>query len=259
MKFEEPDINEIDTLTAKIIDTSIELERVNKKLVDSEKARIRILENISHDLRAPTAAMRGAVDRLLNGNPDEEEKLYLLQAVDGRLKSLEQLIGELYFSQKLNQPEFKIEKQEVDIGVFLEEYVIQLEVSDVLGARKCSLINLVQENVKIDLDIQLFLRVLDNLIRNAIEHTEEQDHIQITLKYEAKGVQLIVEDNGEGISADDLPFIFDRTFTTSKARTPEKSGSGLGLYIAKTIVEKQNGSIQCESVLGEYTRFIISL
>ncbi len=261
MKFEEPSINEIDSATTKIIDISIELEQVNKKLIESEKARIRILENISHDLRAPTAAIRGAVDRLLYGSPKEEEKLYLLQTIDSRMKSLEELIGELYFSQKLNQPEFKMDKQEVDLGLLIEEYIIQLQVSDILGGRKCELKTMIQGSVKISLDIELFLRVLDNLIRNAIEHTTEQNRINIIIDEgeNENEIKLIVEDTGEGVRIEDLPFIFDRTFTTVKARTPEKTGSGLGLHIAKTIIEKHKGNIHCESIFGEYTKFIICL
>ncbi len=258
-KFISPDINKIDELSSKLVSISIELENSNKKLSDSQKARTQILENISHDLRSPIVAIRGAVDRLLYDNPQKDESAKLLNVINNRLTSLESLIEELYLSQKLNQPEFTLSKKKIEFVSFLEEYYIQLEISDRLKGRDCKINIPNNTSIFASVDVQLLLRVFDNIITNAIYHTKENDIISILLSKIDNQINIVIKDSGMGIAKEHLPHIFERTFTTSTARTPEKSGSGLGLYIAKTIIEKHGGNINCESEVDQFTKFTINL
>ncbi|MBO4510432.1 MAG: GHKL domain-containing protein, partial [Lachnospiraceae bacterium] len=123
----------------------------------------------------------------------------------------------------------------------------------------------------IEIDTQKIVRVLDNLFTNAVKYSlkENEDGIenkqQIKLKArcntETNELIISVIDNGPGIPEKNLPFVFMRTYMVSAARTPEngKTGSGLGLSIAKTIIEKHNGSIECISEINKWTEFIIRL
>ncbi len=258
-KFLSPDINTIDKLSTTLYNLNIELEKKNALLEESQKARQQILENISHDLRAPVLAIRSAVDRLRKESTDANESAKLLHVVDRRLSFLEKLIGELYLSQKISQPEFSLELKPLKVLPFIEEYYIQLEISGRLEDRVSHLVLPNTDNIEVNLDTEHFLRVLDNIITNSINHTHSKDVITIGLSYHNDYVVIRISDTGSGISEENLPFIFERTFTTSKARTPEKTGSGLGLSIAKTIVEKHGGTISCTSKYGKGTSFCISL
>ncbi len=255
-----PEIHHGEDMTAKLLRLTCELEVSNNKLLESEKARIRILENISHDLRSPLTAVRSALDLLTEGSLTETESAKLLDIIDRRVKTLERLVEELYLSQKLNQPEFTPSFEQIIMEAFLEEYYIQLDVSGRMSDRKLVLNILTNAPVLINLDTHLFLRVLDNILSNAYRHTAKGDKIEIEIKDTEKDSVLIsIFNSGEQIPSEHLAHVFERTFTTSDARTPEKSGSGLGLHIAKTIVVKHNGKLSCENVVTGGVTFSIVL
>ena len=98
-------------------------------------------------------------------------------------------------------------------------------------------------------------RVVYNLVQNAIRHTPETDTICLVTKVVPQGVQVDVEDTGEGIDPEDLPHIFDQFFRGEKSRSRETGGAGLGLAIAKRIIEAHKGQIWVDSQLGHGTRF----
>ncbi len=258
-KFVSPNIDSADALSSKLIAVGLELEASNKRLLESEKARNRILQNISHDLRAPLAAVRGAVDRLVSGTPSKEERKKLLTIIDRRLVSLEKLVDELHLSQRLEQPEFTLKTQVLPISVFLEEYFINLEVSDNFSNRNLSLSLSDNADIVAAIDPDHFIRVLDNLTQNALRHTLDGDSISISQTFNDSHVIINITDTGEGIAPEHLAQIWNRTFTVSTARTPNKTGSGLGLHIVQLIVEKHGGTIECTSNLNEGTTFSISI
>ncbi len=257
-KFISPEINSADALSARLIEVGLQLEATNNRLLESEKARSRILQNISHDLRAPLAAVRGGVDRLMD-NPAEEERNKLLGIIDRRLISLEKLVDELHLSQKLEQPEFTLKKEDIEVAQLLEEYYIQMQVSGKYDERELNLILPEDTEVLLALDVDHFLRVLDNLTTNALQHSGKGDSIALSLDFDDNNITITVSDTGEGIAPEHLELIWTRTFTASGARTPNKSGSGLGLHITQLIVEKHGGKISCESVQDSGTSFIIVL
>ena len=98
-------------------------------------------------------------------------------------------------------------------------------------------------------------RVVYNLVQNAIRHTPETGTICLVTKVVPQGVQVDVEDTGEGIDPEDLPHIFDQFFRGEKSRSRETGGAGLGLAIAKRIIEAHKGQIWVDSQLGHGTRF----
>jgi len=258
-QFIQPAINPVENLSARLIMLNLELEEKNRQLKESQQARERILSNISHDLRAPLSAVRGAVDRLRSGALQEEEKERLAEIIDRRLSSLEQLVEKLSLSQRLDQPEFSLQTEPLSIVPFLEEYFISTRATGKLDGRRATLLLPKDQNLRTNLDAAHFLRVLDNLFSNALHHTQTGDSLLFSCRREGGDILICLRDSGEGISPEDLPHIFERTYTSSKARTPDEGGSGLGLYIAKIIVEKHGGDILCESQMGRGTVFTILL
>jgi signal transduction histidine kinase len=110
---------------------------------------------------------------------------------------------------------------------------------------------------QIDVDVERMAQVLNNLMSNALRYTPEGGEITLTAEAVNSGVRLLVADNGLGIAAEDLPFIFERSFRGDKARRLLNGETGLGLAIAKSLVEAQGGQISVESKPGKGTRFAI--
>ena len=114
--------------------------------------------------------------------------------------------------------------------------------------------------IQIFVDENLIIQVFNNLISNAIRHTPQGGTISLESEAVQKGIRIKVKDTGEGIPPEDIPFIFDRFWRADKSRTREgKSHSGLGLAIAKQLIQAHHGTIEVQSQVNEGTTFIIEL
>lgn len=258
-QYDHPAIRQVEAISTKLIDLNRQLEEKNKLLEQSERARKGMFSNITHDLRAPVTVIRGAVERLSNKGTSEEEREAMLKIIQSRAETLDQLVNDLYFSILVEQPGFTLNLSCLELVPLLEEYCISMKGSGRLVDRRTALDIPKGFNARVMIDPQHFLRVLDNLMSNAIRHTKQDDSIKMSCRENDGVVEIRVKDSGSGIPERDLPYIFDRTFSGEWARTPGRSGSGLGLAIARTIIEKHGGEIHCNTSYGKGTTFIISL
>ena len=254
-----PSISQIENLAVRLIELNRELAEKNMQLEKSELARKNMFSNVTHDLRAPVAAIRGATERLCSGGIDDDERNKMIRIIDTRVEALDHLIGDLYYSTLVEQPDFLPKLSHHKIAPVLEEYAISLNGSGRLRDREGRLSIPAGFDACVMLDPQYFSRVMENLTSNALRHTKKNDVIELGCRANENLVEIYVRDTGSGISERDLPFIFDHTFAGEYSRTPGKSGSGLGLSIARAIIEKHGGTIDCHSVYGEGATFIISL
>ena len=250
---------------AKIEELTKQLMEANLKLSELQKEREMMLANISHDLRAPITAIRGAID-LANSGAEltEDDFKKTIALVDRRTKTLEDLINDMYYLFCVEDKARPMEFEKLKLGPFLEEYFYDAIVDKRYDDFDMKLD--VPEDLSCDIkaDTQKFLRVLDNLMTNAAKYSKDTKDPSITLSAYTEGsdkVIITVSDTGNGIPKEAIPNLFTRTYTVSDARTPEgkASGSGLGLAIAKAIVERHGGKIRCESEIGKGTKFIITL
>jgi two-component system sensor histidine kinase BaeS len=230
----------------------------NKMSIDLEqatKARKQMTADIAHDLRSPLSVITGYAEALsdnkLQGNPEVynillQEAKHLDHLVDDlRLLSLADA-GELSLTLQPTPPRALLERVVARHAVAARQYHIDLHIE--------------AENdmPQINVDIERMSQVLDNLILNAFRYTPENGKVILKASEVRGAVKIMVEDNGQGISAEDLPHIFDRFYRSDKSR--EHNGeSGLGLAIAKSLVEAHGGKISVESVLGEGAEFTITL
>ncbi len=252
--------NTIEELSKQLIKTNAEL----KKLQDEREI---MFANISHDLRAPMTAIRSAIDLALSEeNPSKAELLSTIELIDRRSKTLESLVNDMYFLYSVSNVPKAFECEEIEAAPFLEEYFYDLQTDSRFDDFEMVLDIEHGMDCVINIDVQKMIRVLDNLFTNAARYAlddkvTKKPCISLKASCDTERLTVSVIDNGPGISEKDLPYVFMRTYTVSDSRTPEssKSGSGLGLSIAKAIVEKHNGIIECKSVLGEGTEFVISL
>lgn len=264
-KFCSPSIqNEtIESLSAKLLKATDELTIANKKLRQVQKEREEIISNISHDLRAPITAIRSAIDYLnVSENLTVADYQSSLAMIDRRTRTLEDLIQDMYYLFCVEDTSKEFQFTEIEVAPFLEEYYYDTLADSRFDTHEVNLELPTDFDCIIKIDVQKIIRVLDNLFTNAVKYTPENSTITLKAKQDIadRMLHISVIDNGPGIPKEALQDIFKRTYTVSKARTPESStGSGLGLTIVKAIMERHGGSATCVSTEGEGCNFTISL
>lgn len=213
-----------------------------------------LLACISHDLKTPLAIIAGTAESLKDNIVNPEQAAV---AILNKTNMLGKLIDDILEQTKTELGEFSINRTECYAKEFFEKELKGLQSE----AQKKGLIFIMSACPEciVSIDKQRIFQVMHNLIGNALKYTPKGG--TITVSFEIKDNELIVsvKDTGAGISAQDLPFIFDKFFRGEKARSPETSGSGLGLPIAKYIIEKHCGKIDCDTILGKGTEMRFSL
>lgn len=260
-KFEQPAVAS-DT----VAELSAKLLEANKKLQTAEHERTIMLENISHDLRAPLTAIRSAVDYMREKSRDgildmpEEERRTMLNLLDVRTRTLEVLINDLYYMTCIDSGRDEFNFEPVPLGQFLEEYFFAAEMDDKFKGFELRLEVPEDLDAIVSIDTSKFVRVLDNLFTNARKYAGEGSVITLGARREEDAAYFYVRDNGRGIPPEALPYIFDRTYRVSGARTPSgESGSGLGLAIVRSIARQHGGEIRCDSELGSGSTFTVMI
>ena len=261
--FETPTIREdsITSLSKKLLVVTQQLQQSNQSLQQLQQERADMLANLSHDLRAPVTAIRGAVDYLLADETcSKEEMTSVLQMIDRRTKVLENLIHDMYdlFCVESSQQNFHM--QEIAAAPFLEEYFYGSILDSRYEGRDMRLELPDDLSCTISIDAEKIVRVLDNLMTNAEKYSPDGSPITLKACREGEHLLISVTDEGMGIPSDSLKKVFSRTYTVSAARTPGSvTGSGLGLSIASAIAEKHGGTLSCESVLHKGSTFTLTL
>lgn len=220
-----------------------------------EQMRLDFFANVSHELRTPITVVRGYTETLADGvvtNPDKMNQYY--QRILSECKSMERLVGDLLTLSKMQNPDFQIEKEPVNLVQIFDDV---LRSTHVLRTQKQIHVDYLKSEDRIfmigDYDRlrQMFIVILDN----AVKFSSEDSTIHVNLICNDK-IQIRIRDEGIGISEEELPNIFDK-FYKSKLRQ-NANGSGLGLVIAKHIALKHKGDITVESKMGEGTEFIFT-
>lgn len=168
------------------------------------------------------------------------------------------MIGDLLLYSKLDQNQIEFHCTYVDIAKYLEAFMLDSKLYFSRGQKKITFENELQANYSVYIDVSQFDRVMSNITSNAYKYIPEKTGlVRIMLRENSSGVIIEVHDNGSGISAEDLPKIFDRFYRCEKSRQI-KGSSGLGLAISKQIVENMNGRIWAVSKEGAGTSIMIT-
>ncbi|MCR3956277.1 MAG: HAMP domain-containing histidine kinase [Gudongella sp.] len=229
-------------------------ELENKSISESKK---RLLLDISHDLRTPTTTIQGYAEALQSGmvEKEEDQKKYL-SYIHEKSKVVTNLVDTLFKYTKLDSSVYDLNKKEADLAEFLRNVVISFygELED----KSFSLdINIPEEEVLFSFDEIELERALDNIIGNIIKYNREGTTLSVSLSENGEGIELVIEDNGIGISEEIKESIFNALVRGDNARKSD-GGTGLGLAISKKIIELHGGSISLDSEEGKGSRFIIS-
>ena len=218
--------------------------------------RRELIANVSHDLRTPLASLQGYLDTLLlkEGQLTPEEQRRFLEIASKHSERLGKLVDELFELAKLDSQTTPIRREPFSIAELAQDVVQKFE----LRATQSGIT--LETGARADLplvngDIALMERVLENLIENAIRHTPAGGRVTVMLAPEGDRFAVRVADTGHGISEEHLPHIFDRFYRASDT----KGGAGLGLAIAKRILELHGSALVAESEIDRGTTFSFQL
>lgn len=269
------------SLEQRIQERTIELEQTNevlehkhKELYRLELARRRLLSDVSHELRTPMTAIQGYVEAIVSGLVEEEAvKERYLQMVLTKALGLNRLIQDLFELSRLESRRsemiFEIMPLHKLIAHIKDKFALDVAQAGLEYSFLQSLdAALLEDDCQVVIDLDRITQVLTNLVFNAIQHTPSGGRITISCEAadehnveNAIGQLIIrVQDTGEGIYSDSLPLVFDRFYREQKTgRSSSYRGSGIGLAIAKEIVQYHDGVIDVESVVGEGSIFSFTL
>ena len=239
------------------------LEQAKTREREADEARRDLVAAVSHDLRTPLASTQALIEAVADGVADDPEtRARYLTSARGELAKLGRLVDDLFELARMDAGMLRLE---------LEETSLRDLVSDTLSSfgpeaerRGIRLVGEVSPEVDPVLASPSKLqRVLYNLVSNALRHTPADGTVFLRAEPEEDTVRVEVADTGEGIAPEDLPRVFERSFRGERSRSsPEAdddSGAGLGLAIARGLVEAHGGTIDVESRLGEGSRFSFTL
>ncbi|MGM0379318.1 MAG: ATP-binding protein [Bacillota bacterium] len=227
------------------------------KLEQVETRRKKFVSNVSHELRTPITSMRVLSDTIISGD-DWDREIYdeFMEDINNELKRLSNIIDDLLYL-------VEVEKDEVDFAYELTSlnYLISNTIKTLKPIAKKKNLKLHFEEmskVQIYIDRSKFRRALINLISNSIKYTNE-GYVKVKIEKNKNEIIILIKDTGIGISKNDLPYIFDRFYKTDKSRKYKQGSTGLGLSIAKEIIELHGGVIDVKSEINVGTKFIVKI
>lgn len=241
------EVDEIQELCGKLEMLRDELKVSKEKEMSLVRGRKELIAAISHDLRTPIASIEAYIEGLINGIcKTEEQKSKYLKIIYDKSKKLSKLINDLFIHSQQEAEELSIEKKLVYFEPFITSITSGLEIEFKKLNREL-IIEKPTPNPLINIDSYRMEQVILNLLENSKKYTEDGGVIKLRAFREEDSVIVQVDDDGIGISLEDLPFVFDKFFRGDKGRNTEKGGAGLGLSICKYIIEKHGGNIWIES------------
>lgn len=209
------------------------------KFIRREEEIKREIENISHDLRTPLTSIRGYLELMNDENASEEEKKEYISVVERRAKGLQNLIQVFYDLSRLENKEYNLDLEMIDINMVLREQVL-VYYNDFEAKGINVDISLEQKPIYLKLDKNAIERVFANLIQNAIKYGKSR--FKICLEIIGKEVILVFANDTDDLQKEDGKFLFDRFYMKNSSRNNQSSG--LGLTITKFLVELMDGQIE---------------
>ncbi|WP_090633164.1 sensor histidine kinase [Neobacillus massiliamazoniensis] len=214
----------------------------------SESSKDQLVVNLAHDLRTPLTSVLGYLDLILKEKDLTKEQVrHFLTIAFTKSQRLERLIDELFEITRMNYGMLLVEKKQVNVSDLL--FQLNEELFPILEKNDLTVRMNITPYLLILGDGDLLARVFENLLINANNYGYDGQFIDINGYFDSGEVVVEVINYGDSIPAEDLPYLFDMFYTGNKARTDQKDSTGLGLFIAKNIVEQHNGKISAESNL----------
>lgn len=236
-----------------------QIEENIKSIQSVERLRRDLIANVSHDLRTPLSIMQGYVETLLmkSESLSPEKHTRYLNIVLNSAKNLSSLVSQLFEYSKLEAQQIEPKKELFCLPDLAQDLAVKYQI--LAEDKDISMFVDIEKNLPfVNADIALIERVMQNLMDNALKFTPEKGTIKICVCQKRKAIEVSISDTGNGISAKELPHIFER-YHQAKKSTEKSKGAGLGLAIAKKIMEIHDADLMVKSEIGQGTQFWFTL
>jgi signal transduction histidine kinase len=239
------------------------LEEAAEREREMEKARRDLVAAVSHDLRTPLASTRALIEALADGvAADPQTESRYLSSASHELAHLSRLVDDLFELARIDAGMLQLSLEEASLHDLISDTISSFQPqAEQKGVRLAG--EIVDDVDPVLANPPRLQRVLHNLVSNALRHTPADGTVTLRATREGEEARVEVSDTGEGIAAEDLPRVFERSFRGEQSRTrPEKDdapSAGLGLAIARGLVEAHGGTMDVESDLGHGSRFRFTL
>lgn len=252
--------DEIMVLSQSFAEMKNKIEQQMNQIKAADQNRRDLISNVSHDLRTPLASIQGYLDTLLikKDQLGEEEKEQFMETASKHCKRLNQLVSDLFELSKLDSLAIKPSYEVFSMAELMQD--VSMEFKHLCEANDITLaVKVPDTHCLVSADIGLMQRVLENLISNAVKHTEPKGQVTIMLSLKKGSYHVMIRDTGCGISEQELPHIFERLYRAENSATSAENSSGLGLAIVKKIIDLHSSTIKVASHLGKGTVFSFDL
>ena len=225
-------------------------------LEEAERHRRNLTADIAHELRTPLSNIQGYLEAIKDGlvQPTPET----IDTIHGQALHLSRLVEDLRLLAQVEAGALTLQ-----LSLTRMEELLQSSVEAVRPRAEAKGVNVTleldQSLPDMELDATRVAQVIGNLLENGITHTPEGGRVAVTARADDGGVEIAVADTGPGIPPEELPRLFDRFYRADPSRARATGGSGLGLTIARRLIEAHGGTIEAHSVLGQGSRFTIHL
>jgi len=222
----------------------------------TERLRRNMVADTAHELRTPLSNIRGYMEAIRDGmiKPDADA----IRSLDEEVTLLSRLVDDLQELALADAGEIKLVCQPEDVKELIHQVVAAVQTKATAKGVPISL-SVPDKLPLVNIDARRISQVVRNLLENALAHTAKGGNIAVTARQQDGWVEISVTDTGEGIPAEELPNIFERFYRVDKSRARATGGSGLGLTIAKYLVEAHGGKIKAYSESGKGSRFLFTV
>ncbi|RGW13691.1 vancomycin resistance histidine kinase VanS [Enterococcus asini] len=218
---------------------------------EAEQRKNELIVYLAHDLRTPLTSIIGYLTLLIEQPElDMATRSKYTQITLEKAQRLESLINEFFEITRFNLTTITLEKRLVDLSLMIEQ--LSYEFLPVMAPKELTWQLELASNIQLEVDVEKFERVLDNLIKNAINYADPKTALSLELKEDHQQVQLTLTNHGATIPQNRLERIFEPFYRGDSARNSQTGGTGLGLPIAKEIIEHHGGTLHAESQNGTF-------
>lgn len=253
LAIEENSEDELNSLKNELYKITVMLKEQAEQSKEQKEALSTAVSDISHQLKTPLTSILILLDNLSESdNMDKTTREKFISEIARQIEGMNWLVVSLLKLSKLDAGAIEFEKQEINVKELIENIISNLEIMAEIKNVSFEIIN--NKECYFKGDYNWNKEAIQNIIKNAIEHTKENSKIVMTIEENNVYTQISIKDQGEGISAKDIKHIFERFY---KAQNSSEKSFGIGLSLAKSIIEEQNGYIEVESKKGKGTTFKI--
>ena len=235
----------------------LSLNSLAETVQKSDKVKSQFVSNVCHELRTPLTSVSGFIDGIIDGTiPPDKEPQYL-RLISNEVKRLTRLTNLLLNLEQLETGAIKPVMQNTDVISIIVDILNTFEKS--INKKNIEILGLDAGKRTVFADKDMLYQVMYNLIENAVKFTPENGYIEFAFSDDKKYSKILVKNNGEGLTESERKKVFNRFYKTDSSRAKDAIGAGLGLNIVKSIISIHKGTIDVDSVEGEYTQFSFSI